>query len=206
MLSFTSLHFGRKLPVAGALMLLASGLSFGVIGTSAGYAQTAASCTADEDCGWDNACMPQRCVAATNNALVCAEARPAPGTCSCINDRCTLRLEGLAASNGITPSCSDASQCLFDPRSGRCTHANANADAPIWSEGAYCSCEYSACMVQWVDPIPCETALDCAVGSNPVRPTAAVPARESAFVPCVDGELAPVCTNQGFCAVVGFEC
>ena len=207
MLQRTQFHSIHQWLTAGTFVLLASGVSLIIVGVPDAFAQTAGDmCTADVDCDWDNRCEPQRCVAAPDVQLTCTGASPAPGTCSCINDRCTLRLEGLAAGNGITPSCSDTSECLFDPTSGRCTHANGNVDLPITSQGAYCTCESSACMVQWVDPIPCESALDCAVGTDPLRPLPAVPARTTAFEPCVDGEVAPICTPEGFCMVAGLAC
>ena len=50
-----------------------------------------APCQSDADCGWDDPCVPERCMAAVVSDIKCSESRPAPGACLCVSGGCTLK-------------------------------------------------------------------------------------------------------------------
>ena len=162
------------------------------------------ACEANDDCGWDDPCVPQRCVGAPDaepSEVACNESRPAPGECLCAVGRCTLRRteapEPVAGCGG--------GFCSLDPSAGRCVTARTGtAGSP--ARGPYCYCDGvdDTCRFEWREPIPCRTTNDCWVdGGRPVRPVRRPRRlRGRTFRPCVDGETAPTCNDEGFCDFV----
>ena len=73
------------------------------------------------------------------------------------------------------------------------------------SVGPSCDCVTPAegCVFSWFEPIACKSERDCWVEAAPRRHPVRRPAalRGRAFKPCTDGEVAPVCTSEGFCAL-----
>lgn len=172
-------------------------------------------CDADGDCGWDDPCVPTHCVEHREPASDCSGASPAPGACACLGGYCTLVPTGTSASSGgVVPGPPCRSFCSADPSGGTCLPDDPSGlmrDGVIRA-GAECRCEPqgapdATCRFEIVPSIACTDARDCDAVDGPSgpRPQRAHPRRRRDFVPCRDGEWAPVC-NQGFCSVVGFGC
>lgn len=55
----------------------------------------------------------------------------------------------------------------------------------------------------WFEPVACKTERDCWLSPTPRTHPIARPARFKGrdFKPCKDGEVAPTCGGDGFCAV-----
>ncbi len=71
------------------------------------------------------------------------------------------------------------------------------------AEGSVCYCNgvTDHCESTRVEKVPCKLEKDCWVSSKPVLHPIRRPQRvHHRFVPCVDGEVPPVC-KEGFCAV-----
>ena len=50
-------------------------------------------CEVDADCGWDDPCVPKVCLRTDEKVFVgCDKSSLPPGTCTCIDHRCTLLL------------------------------------------------------------------------------------------------------------------
>lgn len=165
------------------------------------------ACDVDADCGWDDPCAPTRCVEHRERAAECSASREAPGACACLGGHCTL-VPGAGASG---PAC--RSFCSADPSGGTCLADDTRGLLPdgVVGPGASCTCEgtgaSAACRYDVVPLVPCTDARDCDVedGAHGLRPIRARHRRRRDFVPCRDGEWAPVC-NQGACGIVGFGC
>ena len=166
------------------------------------------ACLADTECGWDDPCVPTRCVGASNvpSDLKCDETAPPPGTCSCVERRCSLRPNEAPAP---APSCRREA-CGLDQSAGRCVAGTQlEANRYIRTHGPACHCDQDTleCQFVWVEPIECEDENACWVSnSRPYHPIARPKSlRGREFRPCRDGEVAPVCTD-GMCGVVPFKC
>ena len=174
-------------------------------------------CQKDADCGWDDPCAPHRCgKIASPSPVVCDKSAAAPGTCTCIEDMCTLRPDKL--SRGDTrgaPSCLHDEDCAIDVATGTCHAKGQSLIGPIHREGPVCVCKPSMgqCALRWVDPIPCASWRDCSWVRQPrLRP---VPAKDvprpvpRKVRPCQDGEIDSVCESDDgrkTCKVVGWSC
>src|SRR5207253_2003699 len=76
-------------------------------------------CTLDVDCDWDEPCMAKACIGGPKKGFVgCDKSAPPPGTCKCIDYRCTLRRKTPAPP---TPGCKVDAHCGFVASLGVCT-------------------------------------------------------------------------------------
>lgn len=166
------------------------------------------ACLADAECGWDDPCVPTRCIgsAYTPTNVECSESRPAPGTCSCVENRCSLNPNNAPAE---PPSCR-ADSCGLDQSAGRCVAGEMlEANRYKRDRGPACHCDQSSleCRFEWVEPIACADVDACWVSESP--PYHPIPRPESLrgrkFEPCRDGEVAPIC-RDGFCSLSALEC
>jgi hypothetical protein len=167
------------------------------------------SCEADTDCAWDDPCFPRRCVGLEESTMAeCEETAPPPGTCSCVENRCTLRPtdpDGLSVSN---PGCSSHAECGLDVAGGRCFVGHQAGIGPIWQTGPMCGCdaESGRCVFEFVEPVACESFADCWYATEPrLHPIPAPAPREAPVEPCVDGEIDAVCAD-GVCRIVAWDC
>lgn len=169
-------------------------------------------CTADRDCGWDDACMPTRCVEAGKDVAACDESAPPPGRCGCIEGACTLRPKQPPPPTGPC----EVRGCMVDRGAGRCVAdtagvaENLRTTIPL-NAGPSCDCERPAegCTFTWFDAVPCETDRDCWIDPSPRRHPIPRPKalRKRDFKPCADGEAAPKCSPAGQCIVgPAFSC
>ncbi|MFO7567708.1 MAG: hypothetical protein R6X02_34015 [Enhygromyxa sp.] len=165
-------------------------------------------CSADSECGWDDPCMPTRCVGAAHvpSDVNCDETQPAPGACSCVAGRCSLRPNQAPAE---APSCRNHG-CGLDQGAGRCVAGSslgANRQRRDVGPACHCDDERLECRFVWVEPIECETVEACWVSDS--RPHHPVPRPKSKrgrkFRPCRDGEVGPACLD-GRCSLVAHRC
>lgn len=178
-----------------------------VVATEPAEAPLAIGCEVDADCGWDDLCAPTRCVEHRERAAECSASREAPGACACLGGHCTL----VPAASARGPAC--RSFCSADPSGGTCLADDTRGLLPdgVIGPGAGCTCEgtgaSAACRYDVVPLVPCTDARDCDVedGALGLRPIRARHRRRRDFVPCRDGDWAPVC-NRGACGIVGFGC
>lgn len=167
--------------------------------------RSAVPCATDADCGWDDTCFPKRCVEPSARTA-CDESGPPPGDCLCVEGACTAKPKTAPTSTGAC----EPRGCVVDRAAGVCV-ADTNGVTenirtnPGLSVGPSCDCvsPKDGCAFQWFDPIPCKSERDCWVDASPrrhpvVRPKAL---RGRDFKPCSDGEVAPKCNDQGFCAL-----
>lgn len=166
------------------------------------------ACLADAECGWDDPCVPTRCIGSAHvpTNLKCGESMPAPGTCSCVENRCSLRPREAPAE---APSCR-ADSCGLDQSAGRCVAGSMlEANRYKRDRGPACHCDQETleCRFVWVEPIACNDADACWVSEQPPYHPVARPEslRGRQFRPCSDGEVAPVC-RDGFCSLTAFKC
>lgn len=167
--------------------------------------RSAVACTTDADCGWDDDCVPTRCVEA-HPPQACDESTPPPGTCSCIESACTLR---PTTPPPPTAAC-EPRACMVDRAAGKCVAddggvaENVRSTPPV-EVGPSCDCIRPAegCTFTWFDPVPCTTDRDCWVSPTPRRHPVARPKalRSRDFRPCADGEVAPKCGPAGQCVL-----
>lgn len=65
----------------------------------------------------------------------------------------------------------------------------------------YCNGVTDRCEGTRVEKVPCKMEKDCWVSSEPVlHPIRRPKGTHHRFVPCVDGEVPPIC-SEGFCAL-----
>jgi len=163
------------------------------------------ACTTDADCGWDDTCMPTRCVE-HGPMSACDESMRPPGTCSCLEGACTLKPDTAPAPSGTC----EPRACVVDRAAGKCVAddggvaENIRASKPI-DVGPSCDCARpdEGCVFQWFEPVPCTTDRDCWIDPSPRRHPVARPKalRKRDFRPCADGEAAPKCGPAGHCIV-----
>lgn len=164
------------------------------------------ACSTDADCGWDDDCLPKRCVEASTTEVACDESGPPPGTCACLESACTLRPDSLPAPVG---SC-EPRACVVDRAGGKCVADDGGvAEGLRYSKpvdvGPSCDCirPDEGCVFQWFEPVPCTSNRDCWISPSPRRHPIARPRalRKRDFRPCEDGEVAPQCGPAGHCVV-----
>lgn len=170
--------------------------------------RTVAACSSDADCGFDDPCVPQRCVAAKLDAgqAACEETAPAPGVCLCLQGGCTLEPTAAPAPTGTC----EVRGCRVDRAGGKCVAdtggvAEGLRTNPRVEQGPSCDCIEPAkgCVFSWFDPIPCKSELDCWVDPSPRPHPVKRPAHlRRPFRPCKDGEIPPICEG-GKCALGG---
>jgi hypothetical protein len=166
------------------------------------------ACSDDAGCGWDDPCVATRCIGATQvpDDLKCDESAPPPGTCSCVEGRCSLRPKDTPAA---APSCRTET-CGLEQSAGRCV-AGSQLQANRYTRdlGPACHCDQDSleCRFVWVEAIACEDVGACWVSESP--PYHPIPRPKSMrgrkFKPCSDGEVAPIC-RDGLCSVVAYSC
>lgn len=172
--------------------------------------RSAVACSSDADCGWDDPCLPKRCVEAAANPG-CDKSSPPPGACLCLAGSCTLKPDTPPPP---TRTC-EPRACVVDLAGGRCVAddggvpLNVRSTTPV-DVGPSCDCPNPTrgCTYTWFDPVPCATDRDCWVSSSPRRHPIARPGhlRNRDFKPCADGEAAPRC-DAGTCIVgPAFSC
>ena len=167
-------------------------------------------CTTNVDCGWNDACLPTRCVSAKRSPglTACDESSLPPGECLCLESACTLKPKRLP--EPVVLGCKVDADCGFEASSGTCGAKGQFSGGPIKQEGAFCKCEAKsgACSVEWVGPVACKTYKDCSWTRSPLRP---VP---SSLTPrpnpkpvkaCSTGEVDSVC-KENICVVLGWSC
>ena len=169
--------------------------------------RSAAACEDDADCGFDDPCMPQRCVASRSfGAQKCSESRPPPGACTCLEGRCTLEPREQPKPDGPC----EVRGCVVDRAGGRCV-ADTRGVADNFrtngglSIGPSCDCIEPAkgCRFSWHAPVPCRTERDCWIDELPRPHPVPRPRhlRGRDFRPCQDGETAPQCGPDGHCVL-----
>jgi len=169
-----------------------------------------APCESDADCGWDDPCAAERCMAAVASDIdvKCSESRPAPGACLCLSGGCTLK---PIQTPEATEPCEDRG-CVVDRAGGRCIadtrgvkenfRTNSGVDV-----GPSCDClsQAAGCAFTWYESVPCKTVRDCWVEEvprpHPVKRPAHLRGRD--FKPCSDGEISPQCSRAGQCVLGG---
>ena len=167
-------------------------------------------CSNDRDCDWDDPCMAERCQRAPAKPLGCDKSGPPPGTCSCVENQCTLKSNDTT--RGVSaPGCKTDNECAVDVGGATCLLGGETLIGPIHQQGPVCTCDAASTRCQWsyVGPVACESWRDCSWIRKPrLRP---VPSR---LVPrpfakpvraCKDGEIDSVCTNK-VCTIVGWSC
>ena len=162
-------------------------------------------CKTAEDCGWNDPCAPTQCVAASNQeAGTCDQQPEPPGACECIDERCVLHPSAVppaevACKKGL---------CGLDEATATCQSGEMEKANEKRAVGPVCVCnDDELCEFTWVEPIACKSDKDCWVTDAPPyypvpRPKAK---RKHKFLPCKDGEAAPVCRDRQ-CAVIGYGC
>lgn len=167
-------------------------------------------CSETSACGWDDPCIPTRCVGGEHvgTSPACEESAPPPGECTCLAGHCTLRPTQPASAPPV--SCKTTGWCGLDQGAGRCVDgAMRDANRTTRDQGPACHCELESatCELTWVEPIECESVEQCWVSDAP--PYHPIPRPRSLrgrkFRPCQDGEVAPLCTD-GRCTVAGYSC
>jgi hypothetical protein len=164
-----------------------------------------AFCTGDADCSWDEPCMAKRCLGKPKTPFVgCDKSAPPPGTCTCIDHRCTLRRKTPLPP---TPGCKVDADCTVVASLGVCKPGPRTSNR-IEEEGTMCRCDAGACALEVVDAVPCKTSADCSWLEDPRRPAPAskVPRAFPPVKPCKDGEWDSVCAPSGHCRIVAWKC
>jgi hypothetical protein len=171
-------------------------------------AQRGDSCRADADCGWDDPCRPQRCGAvAERPAAGCGKDVLRPGTCSCVEQQCTLR-PAEPTRGASAPGCKGDAECAIDIGAATCHLGIRTAIGPIAEEGPVCTCAAGAgrCEWGWAGPVPCKSWRDCSWAREPrLRPVPASDRKRPVphpVKPCEEGHVDSVCGPQGTCRIV----
>jgi hypothetical protein len=165
-----------------------------------------APCAADADCRWDDPCVPRRCIGGRAEPTGCDKSLPPPGACACVARQCTQKPDRPPPA---TSPC-EPGGCVTDRAAGACiadtrgVAPGLRAQRPV-EAGPSCDCLTPAkgCEMTWIDRVPCKTTRDCWISPTPRTHPVARPAKLKGrdFKPCSDGEVAPVCGDDGFCAV-----
>ena len=162
-------------------------------------------CNQDGDCGWDDPCGAERCMANPPQFVGCDKSRPPPGKCRCVRSRCTLEPTGPRPAG---PPCTSDGQC--EPDVGRALCVAGNPGGPIETEGNLCLCTQGACQPGWSPAVPCKDFADCSFTREPrLRPvpSSQVPRPVPRPVkPCQDGEADSVCGPDKICHIVVWSC
>ncbi|MCB9569834.1 MAG: hypothetical protein H6710_21885 [Myxococcales bacterium] len=169
-----------------------------------------APCEDDAGCGWDDGCVPTRCVDAAHAATQpteCDESAPPPGACLCHAGRCTLQPKATPAPANLAarPGNAASTRRPAAASSARCSTPTA---APARrAPGCFCDAASDRCEFRWLEAIPCDDVGACWISDESPRHPIARPKklRGRRFQPCRDGELAPAC-RDGRCVVVAYKC
>lgn len=181
-------------------------------------APSSSACATDDDCHFDDPCVPQACTATAPPDLACAESRPPPGSCVCVAERCVMRRdmpEGYLLSEETCVHGFGGPPCGISLAEGTCApggehraHGGHDEARPVC--GCHGAPPDARCRLEWHEPPTCETERDCWFDDDgpvlrPIRRPRRL--RRHRFEPCVDGEVAPACVG-GFCtrAPVAFGC
>lgn len=168
-------------------------------------------CRNDADCGWDDPCMPARCGKASTAPFPgCDESAPPPGTCTCVEQQCTLR-PTRPTHGASAPGCTTDADCAIDVATATCHVKGQTLIGPITEQGPVCTCAAGGrCQWSWVGPVPCKTWRDCSWTRAPrLRPVPSSQVPRPVDHPveaCRDGERDSVCTPQGTCRIVAWSC
>ncbi|MCA9685438.1 MAG: serine/threonine protein kinase [Myxococcales bacterium] len=166
-------------------------------------------CKQAADCGWDDPCMPTRCVGAEQAKqgadAACEESGPAPGECLCVSDHCVLRPSAPPESNA---SC-ESGACGVDQAGGSCIAGGMKEANEHAEEGPLCSCnpQTRLCEWKWIEPIPCRNTSQCWISAGPPFHPVARPKnkRGAEISPCRDAPVAPTC-RDGHCGLISYGC
>ncbi len=168
------------------------------------------SCTTDTECGWNDPCAASRCVGVKAPPFAaCEESLPYPGTCSCIENQCTLQPKGSTGASEA--GCTTDDECAVDVGAGACQLRGETMIGPITQRGPVCTCNPTTTRCEWsfVGPIACESWKDCSWIRQPrLRPVSAkVEPRPVAHEvrACKDGSVDSVCKNS-VCEIVAWSC
>jgi hypothetical protein len=141
----------KTTPSALAPAPLGSAAASSSLGDGADW-RSAARCSADADCGWDDLCSPTRCVAASP-PTGCEKSFPPPGACLCVAGSCTLKPKVVPPASG---SC-EVRGCVVDRAGGMCVADTGGVPENIRSTpgvdvGPSCDCPNPNTIL---DLIPC---------------------------------------------------
>lgn len=162
------------------------------------------ACASDADCGWDDPCVPTRCVEPNAGRASCEETSPEPGTCRCVAGGCTLEPKVIPEPSGTC----EIRGCEVDRAAGRCVADTGGVPENIRARpgidvGPSCDCitPSKGCTFTWFPAVSCKDDRDCWVDPSPRRHPVARPKalRKRDFKPCSDGEVAPKCGPAGTC-------
>ena len=164
------------------------------------------ACASSADCGWDDDCVPTRCVEARAERTACDESSPPPGECLCLAGACTLQPKTPPVASGTC----EIRGCVVDRAAGKCVADTGGVAenlriTPGVNEGPSCDCPNPAkgCAFTWFPAVPCTSDRDCWIDPSPrTHPVARPKAlRKRDFQPCKDGEIAPKCSDAGQCVL-----
>jgi hypothetical protein len=171
----------------------------------------AATCSADDDCGWDDPCTPSACGAKNPAPAGVHCGRPAtPGACRCAGGTCALVRPESAKTTQV--ACTKDPECTFDAPHGVCVQPTSSVTTGTDS-GIGCVCDFSnhACVPTWRGEVACRTYRDCSwskVNDSVAVPVPSwfTPRKTKGLVrPCVDAERDAVC-EDGTCRVIAWKC
>jgi len=164
------------------------------------------ACASSADCGWDDDCLPTRCVEARAERTACDESSPPPGECLCLAGACTLQPKTPPVASGTC----EIRGCVVDRAAGKCVADTGGVaenlrTTPGVNVGPSCDCPSPAkgCAFTWFPAVPCTSDRDCWIDPSPrTHPVARPKAlRKRDFQPCKDGEIAPKCGDAGQCVL-----
>ncbi|MFO0551722.1 MAG: hypothetical protein U0271_25275 [Polyangiaceae bacterium] len=69
----------------------------------------ARECRSDDDCAWDDPCLPLACAPGRASLAKCLESRPPPGECGCLAGRCAIVYKPVPI------SCDEDGECEWRP-------------------------------------------------------------------------------------------
>jgi hypothetical protein len=167
-------------------------------------------CKDDAQCGWDDPCKARRCGRPSRQDVGCDKSFPPPGTCTCVEEQCTLRPKDPAY-GASKASCAKDADCAVDVGTGTC-HVGGQPAGWITAEGPICRCDQAraTCRFEWSGPVACKSWRDCSWSDTPrLRPvpSSQVPRPFKRQVrPCKDGGMDSVCSPEKVCKIVRWKC
>lgn len=176
-----------------------------------GSASSPAPCGADGECGWDDPCVPTRCVAAgSSRPAACRRSAPEPGSCRCVIGACTLQRGDLESTRSPERGCQTSADCDLDRPTGVCRVRAATLAPPANPGDRFCDCDTAtgACVQREQAPVSCRSWRDCSWTRSPLRAVPSAQVRRPVPGPvraCRDGSIDSVC-ERGTCRVVTWGC